>query len=92
MSSYCEWGSRGFPECGDKPDVVGMCMPCRNVLRWRLDKLAHNLAIGAALCRAFELGGKYADDLWAVDDLDWPSERREARAKLWRPGCGRQAP
>lgn len=49
--------------------------------RWYVH-LAHNLAVGAALCRAFRLGGKYADDLWDVD----------AHTSMWRPGCGRRAP
>lgn len=44
--------------------------------------LAHNLAIGGALCRAFHIG--------------WTSyyERSEVglSAPFWRPGCGRRAP
>lgn len=59
-----------------------ICYQCRNVVRAKCETLAHNLAIGAALCRAFELGARYADDLWRWDE----------RPPLWHPGCGRSAP
>jgi hypothetical protein len=45
-----------------------------------LHTLAHNLAIGAALCRAFLLGHNTGWTGLGTDDCDW------------HPGCGRQAP
>jgi hypothetical protein len=47
-----------------------------------LATLVHNIAVAGAMCRAFTLGSKYADDLWDVDMI----------GKHWRPGCGRTAP
>jgi hypothetical protein len=51
-------------------------------MRWRL-VLAHNLAIGAALCRAFALGEYFERDTaiggWRL-------------ATRWAPGCQRSAP
>lgn len=49
----------------------------------RLDTLAHNLAIGAALCRAWLHG------FWTCHDsnYDLPDELIER----WEPGCGRRA-
>jgi hypothetical protein len=39
------------------PDVVKrVCFACRRNVRARLAILAHNLAVGAALCAAYERG------------------------------------
>jgi hypothetical protein len=48
-------------------------------LRASLVCLARNLAIGAALCRAHEIGRLYGDD-------------EDARYRGWAPGRGRNAP
>lgn len=48
----------------------------------RLATLAHNLAIGAGLCRAFNLGGCLDE----VSGADWITIMR------WTPGCGKPAP
>jgi hypothetical protein len=48
----------------------------------RLTCLATNLATAAGLARSFQLGSKYADGLWDVDQ----------HGKLWKPGCGKAAP
>jgi hypothetical protein len=64
-------------------DMNGHVPACHNwtwEMLWQ-ERLAHNLAVAAALCRSFTLGGKYADDLWDVD----------MHGRLWRPGCGRSA-
>lgn len=45
-----------------------------DALGYRLGTLAHNLAIGAALCRAWQIGGNLVDD--------WEASSR------WSPGCG----
>lgn len=58
--------------------------------------LANNLAIGAALCRAFELG----QDLQHVPtNADWlgtkheqQRERAEAMREYFHPGCQRSSP
>lgn len=47
-----------------------------------LATLAHNLAVAGGLCASFNLGCRYADDLWDVD----------AHSRRWRPGCRRPAP
>jgi hypothetical protein len=59
----------------------------------KLRDLAHNLAIGAALCRAWETGcdfGSRESDI-VNSSVTIESENR-ALAELWRPGCGRGAP
>lgn len=49
----------------------------------RLSTLAANLAIGAALCRAFDLGRVRR----MPRDVRWGSRKRYQRP--WEPGCGR---
>ena len=60
-------------ECGDEsaPFEIDLLL---------LATLSYNLAIGAALCRAFWLGD--------VNGLFYMDESRNT----WRPGCGRSAP
>lgn len=58
---------------------------CR--VRYRLWCLAHNLAIGSALDRAFGLGYVVIAKLIRQHMAgDWSAE------PLWKPGCGRSAP
>lgn len=52
-----------------------------------LATLAHNIGVAGGLCRAFSLGGRHADDLWAWDHVVGNPD-----AWLWRPGCRRPAP
>jgi hypothetical protein len=53
-----------------------------DVVDWpALRRLAHSLAIAAALCEAWLLGGNLVE----------PYERYQA-ASRWSPGCGRSAP
>jgi len=47
--------------------------------------LAHNLAIGAALCKAFEQGRTQEDLMWNAV-LNRITEKT-LRDKWWRPGC-----
>lgn len=59
------------------------CIFCLLDSRERLDAIADNLKIGAALCRAYALGAmaqRFASD---NDDYD---------NVYWSPGCGRVAP
>lgn len=65
------------------------CAPCIRLATPRLDSLAHNLAIAAGLCRAFELGEKRE---WAVRLGRGARPFREQRCGAWKPGCGRTAP
>lgn len=77
----------------------------RHLIWERLDLLASNLAIGAALCRAFRLG---FDEAWNrtgegfnseytsprfkwPDDYEWMAKFADGDDQ-WRPGCGRPAP
>lgn len=49
--------------------------------------LSDNLAIAAALCRSFELGGSHASNsAWERQD------NKYADRNPWRPGCGLPAP
>ena len=60
-------------------------------LAWNmaLKNLASNLAIGAALCRAFQLGCNYE---YALQCAEGRYKRRAARVTEWKPGCGKEAP
>jgi hypothetical protein len=48
---------------------------------YRLETLAHNLAIAAGLCRAHSLGEGFGYE-WATREPFWPR---------WEPGCGKDA-
>ncbi len=50
----------------------------------RVSNLLRNLAAGAALCRAFDLGWSACDALIASVDL--------RQTAYWEPGCRRAAP
>lgn len=56
-----------------------LCRPCARLVNATLATLAHNLAIGAALCRAYRYGALNG----SADVLGrgW-----------WWPGCGKRAP
>jgi hypothetical protein len=55
------------------------------VLRTRLEVLAENIAIGAALCVAFEYGMEQ-EQLWQLYH-----EHGYRLHSQWRPGCGKPA-
>ncbi len=84
---------RGYTTCdkyGLDPD---WCPECGGPGEYALDlselmTLAHNLSTGAALCRAFELGGaqELRNQFWFAKDKD-----RRFGAD-WSPGCQRSAP
>ncbi len=58
--------------------------------------LASNLTIGAALCKADDLGRDFQHAMTVADEQDFRSERERQRAAVKRdyfhPGCGRGAP
>jgi hypothetical protein len=54
--------------------------------------LAQNLTTAAALCRSWQLGAAWCDDLWAIMD-PIPFEKHPVLIELdWQPGCGKPAP
>lgn len=81
--------------CDEHPlhgcDIVGyteLCWTCSILIARTLATLAANLAIGAALCRAFALGGEFR--VWMSDRMDgWYDDDDEPP---WSDGCGRSAP
>jgi hypothetical protein len=83
--------------CADLPKPE-QCVFCEMETDHRLKKLAHNLAIAAGLCRAFESGESRGDakaDLGVNYESGHIATRGElllAVSKLWSPGCGRSAP
>ncbi len=62
------------------------CAPHFGQLIERLTTLATNLAIAAALCRAFNLGGAYHVERYMAD---WNGG---GWTYPFSPGCGREAP
>jgi hypothetical protein len=75
--------------CGDLD-----CYYCRSPLRpANLRTLARNLATAAALCRAWQLGAGWADDLHAIlDPLTFDRHPMFDHDRAWRPGCGTASP
>lgn len=55
---------------------------CEGHVDFDVATLAHNLAIGGALCRAFVMGLEWADAANVMFDV----------RNAWRPGCGWSAP
>lgn len=53
--------------------------------------LAHNIAIGAALCRAYDLG-ENPRDLGPGKHIPLSSGVAWIPDGVWRPGCGKAAP
>jgi hypothetical protein len=72
--------------------ITSLCAMCES-----LATLAHNLAIAAALFRAYDLGWdaciESEDSLGALHDGYQTHDEHDARiAALWQPGCDRTAP
>jgi hypothetical protein len=80
----------GEPCCTDI--TRGMCFSCRHEVQRRLYTLCANLAIGAALCAAFDAGSKL---LGCGHRCDWCDQRvAELEAnpdptQPWRPASSR---
>jgi hypothetical protein len=87
-----DWLARG-PRADDEP-LAAICESAQPLASmWCL---ARNLAIGAALCKAFDLGRDLQHVLTNADFLETHREviaaRAEAHRDYFHPGCGRSAP
>jgi hypothetical protein len=82
---YCECADPHFEDDDAQRDLrielVRQEMLESLQIRW-IRNLTRNLAVGAALCRSFEIG-VYAAASWTSGQLDGQN--------TWEPGCGRSA-
>lgn len=96
MSAYCFRVGCGLPSCLEAR-LHPLCGDCRFTFSIVMDRLAHNLAIGAALCRSYDLGWDQCieseDSLAAFEEnLQTQDEHNARLAALWQPGCEKSAP
>ena len=83
MSDMCELCARTIGRDLAYDGVHVSCLAARQMLT----TLAHNLAIGAALCRAFSQGA------YAVGTaLPYRAVAYVDADRVWTPGCGKAAP
>lgn len=89
-----DWNLPKCTLCGDELGrQFGSHYNCRENWRIGLERLASNLAIGAALCRADALGGRREFHASYCGNCSMPPETDEPwHDAMWSPGCGKAAP
>lgn len=101
VSEQANWQGPMWNGCGScnwtrRDQGRPYCAWCAKEVASALLTLAANLAIGAALCRAFDLGRDLQHALTLADQLEHRSQRERTRREEMRdyfhPGCGKGAP